>query len=66
MSYEEQIKDGAARLALLTATDVVRIQGLEDAQSEFGKGYNEGIEQAIKSIQLLLQQLDTAEAPSNE
>ena len=66
MSYEEQIKDGATRLALLTAADVVRVQALQGAKSEFGQGYNEGIEQAIKSIQLLLQEIDKTEPPSNE
>ena len=66
MSYEEQIKDGATRLALLTAADVVRVQALQGAESEFGQGYNEGIEQAIKSIQLLLQEIDKTEPPSNE
>ena len=66
MSYEEQIKDGATRLALLTAADVVRVQALEGAESEFRQGYNEGIEQAIKSIQLLLKEIENPEATSDE
>lgn len=58
MSYEKQIKDIAVRLTIGSITDVLRIYKLETPGTEIELGYNQGIEDAIKAVQLFLKVLD--------
>ena len=58
MSYEKQIKDTVVRLTIASITDVLRVYKLESPGTEIELGYNQGIEDAIKSVQLFLKVLD--------
>lgn len=58
MSYEKQIKDVAIRLTIASITDVLRIYKLESPDKEIELGYNQGIDDAIKAVQLFLKVLD--------
>ena len=58
MSYEKEIKDTVVRLTIASITDVLRVYKLESPGTEIELGYNQGIEDAIKSVQLFLKVLD--------
>jgi hypothetical protein len=58
VSYEKQIKDTVVRLTIASITDVLRVYKLESPGTEIELGYNQGIEDAIKSVQLFLKVLD--------
>ena len=57
-NYEQAIKDVAVRLTINSIVDVLRIYKLENPNSSVEVGYNDGIDQAIKSVQLFLKVLD--------
>jgi hypothetical protein len=46
------------RLTIGSITDVLRIYKLENPDKDIELGYNEGIEDAIKAVQLFLKVLD--------
>jgi hypothetical protein len=58
VSYEKEIKDTVVRLTIASITDVLRVYKLESPGTEIELGYNQGIEDAIKSVQLFLKVLD--------
>lgn len=63
MSYEKEIKDTVVRLTIASITDVLRVYKLESPGTEIELGYNQGIEDAIKSVQLFLKVLDEKKEP---
>lgn len=58
MSYEKQIKDTVVRLTIGSITDVLRVYKLENPGTEIELGYNQGIDDAIKAVQLFLKVLE--------
>lgn len=58
MSYEKQIKDTAIRLTIASITDVLRVYKLESPGTEIELGYNQGLDDAIKAVQLFLKVLE--------
>jgi len=58
MSYEKQIKDVAIRLTIASITDVLRVYKLESPDTELELGYNQGLDDAIKAVQLFLKVLE--------
>ena len=58
MSYEKQIKDVAIRLTIASITDVLRAYRLQTPISEREVGYVQGLDDAIKAVQLFLKVLD--------
>jgi hypothetical protein len=63
VSYEKEIKDTVVRLTIASITDVLRVYKLESPGTEIELGYNQGIEDAIKSVQLFLKVLDEKKEP---
>jgi hypothetical protein len=66
VSYEKQIKDVAIRLTIASITDVLRVYKLEHPGTDIELGYNEGLNDAIKAVQLFLKVLEKPEEQSNE
>ena len=66
MSYEKEIKDTVVRLTIASITDVLRVYKLESPGTEIELGYNQGIDDAIKSVQLFLKVLDEKKEPLDE
>jgi hypothetical protein len=58
VSYEKQIKDVAIRLTIASITDVLRAYRLQTPISEREVGYVQGLDDAIKAVQLFLKVLD--------
>lgn len=58
MSYEKQIKDTVIRMTISSITDVLRVYKLESPSTEIELGYNQGLEDAIKAVQLFLKVLE--------
>jgi hypothetical protein len=63
VSYEKQIKDVAVRLTIASITDVLRLYKLESPDTEIELGYNSGLDDAIKAVQLFLKVLDEKKEP---
>ena len=57
-SYEKAIKDVAIRLTINSITDVLRAYRLQTPISEREVGYVQGLDDAIKAVQLFLKVLD--------
>jgi len=57
-TYEKQIKDTVIRLTIGSITDVLRVYRLENPNSSVEVGYNDGIDDAIKAVQLFLKVLE--------
>jgi len=66
MSYEKQIKDVAIRLTIASITDVLREYKVTLPKDQYQVGYNEGLADAIKAVQLFLKVLDHKEPDTNE
>ena len=59
MSYEKQIKDLTVRLTIASIVDVLRLfKEDNDRATEYGAGYDDGVDQAIKAVQLFVKVLD--------
>ena len=58
MSYEKEIKDTVVRLTIASITDVLRVYKVESPGTEIELGYNQGIDDAIKAVQLFLKVLE--------
>jgi len=58
VSYEKQIKDTVIRMTISSITDVLRVYKLESPSTEIELGYNQGLEDAIKAVQLFLKVLE--------
>ena len=65
MSYEKQIKDVAVRLTIASITDVLKVYKLESPDTQLELGYNEGLNDAIKAVQLFLKVLDEKKEDNN-
>jgi hypothetical protein len=61
VSYEKQIKDVAIRLTIASITDVLKVYKLESPDTEIELGYNQGLDDAIKAVQLFLKVLEKPE-----
>jgi hypothetical protein len=57
-TYEKQIKDTVIRLTVGSITDVLRVYKLENPGTEIELGYNQGLDDAIKAVQLFLKVLE--------
>lgn len=58
-NYEKAIKDIAVRLTIQSITDVLRVfKEDNDRATEYGAGYDDGLDQAIKAVQLFVKVLD--------
>ena len=66
MSYEKQIKDVAIRLTIASITDVLREFKTGERASEYDAGYDDGLDQAIRAVQLFLKVLEGKETNLNE
>jgi len=66
MSYEKQIRDVAIRLTIASITDVLREYKVTLPKDQYQVGYNEGLADAIKAVQLFLKVLDHKEPDTNE
>ena len=66
MSYEKEIKDTVVRLTIASITDVLRVYKLENPGTEIELGYNQGLDDAIKGVQLFLKVLDEKKEPLDE
>lgn len=66
MSYEKQIKDVAIRLTIASITDVLREYKITLPKDQYQVGYNEGLADAIKAVQLFLKVLEHKEPDTNE
>jgi hypothetical protein len=58
MSYEKDIRDTTLRITIKSITDVLRAYRLQTPISEREVGYVQGIDDAIKAVQLFLQVLE--------
>lgn len=58
MSYEKQIKDTVIRLTIGSITDVLREYKVTLPKDQYQVGYNEGLADAIKAVQLFLKVLE--------
>jgi uncharacterized protein (DUF2164 family) len=58
VSYEKEIKDTVVRLTIASITDVLRVYKVESPGTEIELGYNQGIDDAIKAVQLFLKVLE--------
>jgi hypothetical protein len=57
--YEQAIKDVAVRLTINSIVDVLRVfKEDNDRKTEYGAGYDDGLDQAIKAVQLFLKVLE--------
>ena len=63
MSYEKQIKDTAIRLTIASITDVLRAYKVESPDTSIELGYNSGLDDAIKAVQLFLKVLEEKKEP---
>ena len=66
MSYEKQIKDVAIRLTISSITDVLREYKVNLPKDQYQVGYNEGLADAIKAVQLFIKVLDEKKEPLSE
>lgn len=66
MSYEQQIKDVAIRLTIASITDVLRELKSGERATEYDAGYDDGLDQAIRAVQLFLKVLEKKETPLND
>jgi hypothetical protein len=66
MSYEKQIKDVAIRLTITAITDVLREYKITLPKDQYQVGYNEGLSDAIKAVQLFLKVLEKPEENAND
>lgn len=66
MSYEKQIKDVAIRLTIASITDVLREFKSGERNTEYDAGYDDGLDQAIKAVQLFLKVLDQPKQDLND
>ena len=66
MSYEQQIKDTVLRLTLNSIVDVLREFRLDSISSDTDEGYQAGIDQAIKAVQLFHKVIDKEEQALDE
>lgn len=67
MSYEKQIKDVAVRLTIASIVDVLRVfKEDNDRATEYGAGYDDGLDQAIKAVQLFLKVLEEPKVALND
>ena len=58
-SYEKAIKDIAVRLTIQSIIDVLRVfKEDNDRATEYGAGYDDVLDQAIKAVQLFVKVLD--------
>jgi hypothetical protein len=58
-NYEKAIKDVTVRLTIGSIVDVLRVfKEDNDRKTEYGAGYDDGLDQAIKAVQLFLKVLD--------
>ena len=58
LTYEKQIKDTVIRLTIGSITDVLRVYKLESPDTEIELSYNQGLDDAIKAVQLFLKVLE--------
>ena len=65
-NYEKSIKDVAIRLTIASITDVLKVYKLESPDTEIELGYNQGLDDAIKAVQLFLKVLDEKATPLDE
>lgn len=68
MSYEKEIKDTTIRLTIKAITDVLREYKIEpqDVDKAIELGYNQGIDDAIKAVQLFLKVVEQKEPELSE
>ena len=66
MSYEKEIKDTVVRLTIASITDVLRVYKVESPGTEIELGYNQGLDDAIKGVQLFLKVLEKPEEELSE
>lgn len=66
MSYEKQIKDVAIRLTIASITDVLREFKSGERTTEYDAGYDDGLDQAIRAVQLFLKVLEGKDKPLDE
>lgn len=66
MSYEKQIKDVAIRLTIASITDVLREFKTGERASEYDAGYDDGLDQAIRAVQLFLKVLEEPKVALND
>ena len=64
--YEDAIKDVAVRLTINSITDVLREFKNGDRKTDYDAGYDDGLDQAIRAVQLFLKVLDEKEKPLSE
>jgi hypothetical protein len=58
-TYEKAIKDVTVRLTIGSIVDVLRVfKEDNDRNTDYGAGYDDGLDQAIKAVQLFLKVLD--------
>jgi len=63
-NYEQAIKDVAVRLTINSIVDVLRVfKEDNDRNTDYGAGYDDGLDQAIKAVQLFLKVLDEKKEP---
>lgn len=67
-NYEKAIKDVAVRLTINSIIDVLKVFKQDnDRATDYGAGYDDGLDQAIKAVQLFIKVLDEKkEAPLND
>lgn len=67
-NYEQAIKDVAVRLTINSIIDVLKVFKQDnDRGTDYGAGYDDGLDQAIKAVQLFIKVLDEKkEAPLND
>jgi hypothetical protein len=66
VSYEKSIKDTTIRLTIKAITDVLREYKIEDADKSIELGYNQGLDDAIKAVQLFLKVTEQKEPELSE
>jgi hypothetical protein len=66
VSYEKEIKDTVVRLTIASITDVLRVYKVESPGTEIELGYNQGLDDAIKGVQLFLKVLEKPEEELSE
>jgi uncharacterized protein (DUF2164 family) len=68
VSYEKEIKDTTIRLTIKAITDVLREYKIEpqDVDKAIELGYNQGIDDAIKAVQLFLKVVEQKEPELSE
>ena len=65
-NYEKAIKDVAVRLTIASITDVLKVYKVESPGTEIELGYNQGLDDAVKAVQLFLKVLDEKATPLDE